>query len=244
METGDDFAAKEFELVDGLVGGTEGAGYEFGCTSVEVALEGVGYLVWGAEGTVFGEMGVGAGAGDVGFASLGGFFDGGGDVEADEGSDVVVVDSAAEFRGGGENDVDAFLNLLGCGCGDEPAVGETADATGGGLAAAADPKGHEGLLHGLGSDADLVEGEELAVVGDEILAPEAAHHFHGFVTATAAVFLGDAAGFVFAGVFLAEADGGQEAAVGEVVEGCHLLGEDDGVAEWELGDGGAELHFL
>ena len=54
----------------------------------------------------------GRGAGDVGFASFGGLFEGGRDVEAQQCADVVVVHLAAQLGCCGEDDVDALAHLL------------------------------------------------------------------------------------------------------------------------------------
>ena len=187
-------------------------------------------------------MGVGPVAGDelVGFGGrLLVVF---GNVVSEEDADVVLFDFPLALGGGVEDDVPSLANLGRSGAGNEPSVADAADPAGGGGAASADPYRGRGLEDGLGGDADVVAGEEVAFVGDLVLLPQAAHEDDGLVGAPGAVALGHAAGLVFLGFFLSQPDGGEETSLGEVVQRGDLLGQDHRVAQGQGQHAGAELH--
>ena len=141
----------------------------------------------GADGAVLLEGGVRPVSEDVLGGDAGGFFDGGGDVEAEHCAYVVFVDDAVVFGCRLEDEFAANFDLCGGGLGNEPAVTEAAGATLGVLASAADPDWRRGLLDGFGDYGNVFQGEEFAVVSDLFLLPEAADDGYGLVGSLAAV---------------------------------------------------------
>ena len=166
----------------------------------------------------------------------------GADVVAQEHPDVVFLDFPLVLVRRLKNDVAAPADFLGGGAGDQPAVADPANPAGGGGTAAANPDRGRWFEAGFGRDADVVAGEELALVGYVVLFPQAAHQADGLVGAAAAVILGDAASLVLLDFLAAQTDGGEAAALGQEVQGGDLLGEDDRVAQGQGEDAGAELH--
>ena len=225
-----------------LVAGAQGADDEFGGPGVDVALDDLADRIGVAQGAVFGEVDVGAMAGNELVALGHGFVPVWADVVAQQHPDVVVLDFPLVLVRRLKNYVAALADFPGGGAGDQPAVADPADPAGGGGTAAANPDRGRGFEAGFGRDGDVVAGEELALVGYVVLFPQSAHQTDGLVGAAAAVILGDSASLVLLDFLAAQTDGGEAAALGQEVQGGDLLGEDDGVAQGQGQDAGAELH--
>ena len=84
-------------------------------------------------------------------------------------------------------------------------------------------------------------GEEIALVGYVFFLPQTAHQLDGLVGAASAVGLGHAAGFVFVGVFLTQADRREEPALRQPIQRGNLLGENHRVPQRQGEDASAEL---
>src|SRR5205823_5280443 len=109
------------------------------------------------------------------------------------------------------------------------AVAEGGGPPEGGRALAADDDRRSGALDGLGELDRSGEGDELAVVGGDLVRPQARHGPDVVVAAGAPPLEGDPEG----GELLrrpAEADAEVDTPAGEVIEGHDLLGQDHRIA--------------
>src|SRR5918993_1095664 len=98
------------------------------------------------------------------------------------------------------------------------------------------------LLERLGPLLHLVEGYELPVILGLLLGPDRLHRLHALARELVAA-LEDGAVVLDLVLVPAVADAEQEAALGELVDGRHDLGGDDGIALGEQGDARPDLQL-
>ena len=87
-----------------------------------------------------------------------------------------------------------------------------------------------GLLEGLGDNADVVELEMLALIGETLIGPGGQYHVQRFLEAFAALSVGYAVAFVGPSK-PAASHTKLDAAVADMVEGGDFLGNPDGVCQ-------------
>src|ERR671937_2737633 len=114
----------------------------------------------------------------------------------------------------GKDDIPSLPHLRWSGAGDKPAIANATDPLGGGVGPPTNPYRRRWLLNRFRRDADPVAGEELAFMGNVFFLPEPAHQANGFIGALAAVFFGDAAGFILLRFLLAQSYRRKEAPSG------------------------------
>ena len=152
------------------------------------------------------------------------------EVEREAGAVVIFVDRPAGFGGGG---LDRGHDATGLGrrvAGGLPAGADARGAADGGVARAADP--HRQLrLHGLRRDGDALQFVERAAEVDLVFSPQAADDLEALVGLATARFRVDAECLPFGGQWAADAEGRQQTAFRQHVDGGALLGQQHGVAE-------------